>query len=428
MGSNIPNRAGQTVQALSEAEILARLEEGIPRSLVEGRRVLVLTPDATRSCPLPLMARAVSRIVSPRAARLDFMIALGTHQPLGEAAIDALFGIGQGGREAAFSGARFLNHRWDLEGTLRRLGRIDASRVEEMTDGLFRESVEVDINRAVFEYDLLLILGPVFPHEVAGFSGGHKYLFPGISGGDFLHFFHWLGAVNTVWKTIGVRDNPVRSVLEDAAAMVPVDRHCIAMVVNSSGGLADLFVGEPREAWARAADVSARLHVVYKEKPFQTVLGLAPRMYDELWTAAKVMYKLEPVVADGGRLIIHAPHVTEISRTWGGDIRRVGYHVRDYFLSRMDEFADIPRGVLAHSTHVRGVGRFDGGVERPRIEVVLATGIPEEVCREVSLGYLDPASIDPAAWAGREKEGVLVVPHAGEVLHRLESERRGGRQ
>jgi len=415
------------VQALSEAEILARLEAGIPRRLVEGRRVLVLTPDATRTCPLPLAARAVHRLVSPLAARLDFMVALGTHQPMGDAAIDALYGIGPGERDTVFAGTRFMNHRWDLAGTLRRVGRIGADRIAEVTGGLFRESVDVDINRAVFEYDLLLILGPVFPHEVAGFSGGHKYLFPGISGGEFLHFFHWLGAVNTVWKTIGVRDTPVRAVLEEAAAMVPVDRHCIAMVAHQDGSLAGLFAGDPREAWARAADLSARVHIVFKERPFRDVLGVAPRMYDELWTAAKVMYKLEPVVADGGRLVILAPHVTEISRTWGDQVRRVGYHVRDYFLARMEEFHGIPRGVLAHSTHVRGVGSYLDGVERPRIEVVLATGIPEEVCRGVNLGYIDPSTVDPAAWADREADGVLLVPHAGEILYRLQGEREGAR-
>lgn len=423
MGTGIVAAGGGTAGPLTDSQVLAALEAGIPRCLVEGRRVLVLTPDATRTCPLPFMVRAIARLVGPHASRLDFMVALGTHPPLPDSAVDALYGIGPGERSSVFGGCRLLTHRWDLEGTLRRIGRIDESRVAELTGGLFRESVGVDINAAVFDYDLLLVLGPVFPHEVAGFSGGHKYLFPGISGGEFLHFFHWLGAVHTVWKTIGTRDTPVRTLIEEAAAMVPVDRHCIAMVVNPDGGLAGMFAGAPREAWARAAELSARVHVVYKPKPFHAVLGLAPRMYDELWTAAKVMYKLEPVVADGGRLVIHAPHVTELSRTWGGQIRRVGYHVRDYFLSRMDGFAGIPRGVLAHSTHVRGVGTFVDGVERPRIEVVLATGIPEEVCREVNLGYADPAGIEPEAWAGREEEGILVVPHAGEVLYRLESER-----
>ena len=124
----------------------------------------------------------------------------------------------------------------------------------------------------------------------------------------------------------------------------------------------------PEEAWSSAADLSARIHIVYKDKPFHTVLGRAPEMYDELWTAGKVMYKLEPVVADGGTLIIHAPHVREISRTWGRYIERTGYHVRDWFLGRMESFRDIPRGVLAHSTHVRGIGTFENGVEKPRIE------------------------------------------------------------
>ena len=417
---------GGTDRTLAEEEVLGTIERGIPRELVDGKRVLVLTPDATRTCPLPLMVRAVAAVVAPHAARLDFMIALGTHQPLGDDRIDSLYGIRPGERETTFRGIRFLNHRWDLPDTLRRIGRIDASRIEELTRGVFRESVDVVINKAIFDFDLILIAGPVFPHEVVGFSGGHKYLFPGISGGDFLHFFHWLGAVNTCWKTIGIKETPVREVLEEAAAMVPVARHCLSMVVAPSGDLAGLFIGDPRESWSRAADLSARIHILYKDKPFQTVLGVAPEMYDELWTAGKVMYKLEPVVADGGRLIIFAPHLTEVSRTWGAALERIGYHVRDYFLSRMDSFRDIPRGVLAHSTHVRGVGTFVDGVEKARIEVILATGIPAETCRAINLGYMDPATVHLEQYASREAEGILLVPHAGEVLHRLSREREGG--
>ncbi len=230
--------------------------------------------------------------------------------------------------------------------------------------------------------------------------------------------------MDLTWQSVKAA---LREVLEEAAAMVPTARHCVSMVVDPSGGLAGLFVGDPRESWSRAADLSARIHIVYKEKPFHTVLGIAPEMYDEIWTAGKVMYKLEPVVADGGRLIIYAPHVTEISRTWGAALERVGYHVRDYFLSRMESFRDIPRGVLAHSTHVRGVGTFVDGVEKARIEVILATGIPPETCGAINLGYIDPATIDPESYASREEEGILLVPHAGEVLHRLTSEREGGR-
>jgi hypothetical protein len=142
-------------------------------------------------------------------------------------------------------------------------------------------------------------------------------------------------------------------------------------------------------------------------------------MYDDLWTAAKGMYKLEPAIADGGEVVIYAPHITEVSYTHGHIIDQIGYHVRDYFLKQWDRFEDYPWGVLAHSTHLRGIGTFENGVERPRIRVTLATSIPEERCRRINLGYMDPATIDIAEWEGREAEGILVVPKAGEMLYKI---------
>ncbi len=410
---------GYTDRRLTEKEIRSIVEKGIPPQLVDGKRVLVLTPDATRTCPLPLLSRIVAKTLKGRARSLDFMIALGTHQVMSEQRIDALFGLGPGDRETVFSGVRFLNHRWDVPGSLQKLGTIGESDIEELTRGLFRESVDVVINRAVYDYDLVLVLGPVFPHEVVGFSGGNKYLFPGISGGDFVHFFHWLGAVITCMETIGIKHTPPRALVDRAACMLSVPRWCLAMVVAPDGQLAGLYAGTPEDAWSSAADLSEHIHVLFKPSPFRTVLGEAPAMYDEIWTAGKVMYKLEPIVAEGGTLIIYAPHVREISHTWGSYLLRIGYHVRDWFLKRMDQFKDVPRGVLAHSTHVRGVGTYENGIEKPRIDVVLATAIPREVCRTINLGYRDPATIDLASYKGREAESILYVEHAGEILHRL---------
>ena len=145
-------------------------------------------------------------------------------------------------------------------------------------------------------------------------------------------------------------------------------------------------------------------------------------MYDDLWTGGKVMYKLEPVVADGGDLIIYAPHITEVSYTHGRVLEAIGYHCLDYFREQMDKFADVPGGVMAHSTHVKGLGTYCNAVEKARISVILATGIPEERCRRINLGYMDPATVQIDGWRGREDEGILVVDHAGEVLHRLKSE------
>ncbi len=411
---------GAPEAVLKENEVLDILAQGLPVDLVAGRRVLVLTPDATRTCPLPMMVRGLARIVAPQAAQLDFMVALGTHQPMTPEGILAIYGLTPETKEQLLPGSRFMNHRWDLPDTLTVIGRLKADEIVDISGGLFHQGVDVSINRHVFDYDLVLILGPVFPHEVAGFSGGDKYLFPGIAGGKFLHFTHWLGAVVTCWDTIGIKRTPVREALTRAAKLVSVPRLCISMVVRSKSELAGLYVGETLESWSAAANLSARIHIVYKDRPFHTVLGTASPMYDELWVAGKVMYKLEPVVADGGTLIIYGKHITGVSETWGDQIARVGYHTRDYFLKRMDQYRDVPGGVLAHATHVRGLGTYENGVEKARININLATSISEEECRAINLGYMDPDAINLDDYKNREEEGVLFVEHAGEILHRLQ--------
>ncbi|MFP4067478.1 MAG: lactate racemase domain-containing protein [Spirochaetaceae bacterium] len=408
---------------VSDEEVRQLIAEGTPEELVRDKRVLVVTPDPTRTCPLPMMVRAIQETLGPAARRIDYMIALGSHHPLSETQIDALFGIDEEARRTGFAGSRFLNHEWHDPNTLVEIGTFSEDYIEEKTNGLFRESVRVDINRAVYDYDFLMVLGPVFPHEVVGFSGSNKYFFPGISGGAFLHFFHWLGAVITCRRTIGYKYTPMRNLVDEAARMIPLPRHYLAMVVRPDNRLAGFYVGTPEEAWSRAADLSARLHIRYMPRQYHTVLGVAPQMYDEIWVGGKVMYKLEPVVADGGTLIIYAPHIREVSSTWGAYLRQTGYHVRDYFLSDMAAFEGIPRAVLAHSTHVKGDGTYELGQEKPRINVVLATGISREETESINLGYLDPASVDLADYRNREEEGVLFVDHAGEVLHRPEWER-----
>jgi nickel-dependent lactate racemase len=160
-------------------------------------------------------------------------------------------------------------------------------------------------------------------------------------------------------------------------------------------------------------------------RPVSRVLAVMPAMYADLWTAAKGMYKLEPIVADGGELVIYAPHISEVSFTHGRILDEVGYHCRDYFTCQWERFGGQPGGVLAHSTHVKGRGAYDAasGVETPRIAVTLATAIPPERCARINLGYRDPATIRIDDWTGREHDGVLVVPRAGEILYRLESDR-----
>ena len=408
--------------SLSADEVRKILRAGLPQESFRGRRVLLIVPDHTRTAPVGQLFREVHAWIGSLAKEVDVMVALGTHPPMSEEAICHRLDLTPEQKNKEYPKVKLLNHAWDDDKVLAEIGKIPASEIRDLTGGLFEMEVRVRINRAALEYDELVILGPTFPHEVVGFSGGNKYLFPGISGPEVLNFFHWLGAVVTNPGIIGKKWTPVRKVVDRAASMVKTRKWCASMVVRSDASLAGLHVGTPESAWDRAADQSAGLHIVRKAKPFRQILSCAPEMYDELWVAGKCMYKLEPVLAEGGELIIYAPHLKEVSLTHGKLIREIGYHCRDYFLKQWDKFKGKSWGVLAHSTHVFGGGTYENGVEKPRARVVLASGIPEAVCREINLGYRDPKTIRKEDFANREEEGVLLVPKAGEQLYRLEGD------
>jgi lactate racemase len=411
---------GSTTTALSDAAVATIVEQALVPLALDGKRVLVIVPDGTRTAPIPLVYRLLQERLGTRAARLDFLIALGTHKPMSAAAIDTLVGVAAAERAVRYPNSAVVNHRWELPESFVTIGTIPRAEMAALTGGLLAADVPVALNRLVFDYDQLIVCGPVFPHEVAGFSGGAKYFFPGIAGAAIINFTHWLGALVTSMETIGVKDTPVRRVIHRAARYVDRPTLLLALVLKGRE-LYGCYAGPLEEAWSVAADLSAQLNIAYKPRPFRSVLSLASPIYEDLWTAAKAMYKTEPVVADGGEVIIFAPHITEVSYTHGALIDAVGYHVRDYFTQQWGRFKDVPGGILAHSTHVKGHGSYDvsTGVEAPRVQVTLATGLSEERCRRINLGYRDYRTIDVEAWRGREDEGLLLVERAGELLFRV---------
>ena len=411
--------SAQKGSAVSAAQVTDLVAQACPARDYRGKKVLLIVPDATRTAPVGLMFQTLFQQIGAATANFDILIALGTHQPMSEAAICERLEISAAERATTYSTVRFFNHEWDNPAALTNIGTLTKADTRELSDGLFELDVPVEINKRIFDYDQVVIIGPVFPHEVVGFSGGNKYLFPGVAGPEILNFFHWLGGCVTNPMTIGNKWTPVRRVVDRVGAMVKVSKLCMAMVVRPDKSLAGLFIGTPEAAWDGAADVSRTEHIVFRDRPYHTVLSCAPKMYEDIWTAGKAMYKLEPVVADGGELIIYAPHVTEVSVTHGKTMLAIGYHCRDYFLKQWDQFKDHPWGVLAHSTHVRGIGTFEHGVEKCRIKVTLATGIPREVCESINMGYRDPKTIDMESYANREAEGVLLVRKAGEMLFKL---------
>ncbi len=414
---------GFTDRFLTAGETRDIVRGGLDSLSLAGKRVLFIIPDGTRTMPMPELFALFREFLGGKVAALDYLVALGTHRPMGDEELSRLVGYPVVDGRAGDS--RIFNHEWSDPATFARIGEIPAAEIAELTGGRLAQAVPVSLNRRIFDYDQIVICGPVFPHEVVGFSGGNKYFFPGIAGAEIIDFTHWLGALITNYEVIGAGYTPVRAVIDRAAAFVTVPTSCFALVVTHAG-LAGLYFGSAREAWERAAALSSQRHIVWRDAPVQQVLSVMPEMYADLWTAGKGMYKIEPVVADGGEVVIYAPHIREVSFTHGRLLDEIGYHCRDYFLAQPERFAKYPGGVLAHSTHVKGLGTYDAatGVETPRVQVTLATGIPRERCRRINLGYRDPATIDVAAWTGREQEGILVVRRAGEMLYRLKARRR----
>ena len=404
---------------LDAAAVRAFVHEQVAALDLDGRSLCVLVPDATRSCPLPLLLGAVTEAARGRTSRVTVLVALGTHAAMDEPALARHLGYRAGALPETYPGVTVLNHAWWDPQTFASVGTIGARRLAELSDGRLARDVDVRLNRAVVEHDVTLIVGPVFPHEVVGFSGGNKYLFPGVAAQDVIDVSHWLGALISSAEIIGTRGTtPVRALIDEAAALVPGERHALCVVAQSgTGALHAAAFGPPEESWAAAADVSAQVHVRYLDAPVRRVLSVIPEKYQDLWTGAKGFYKVEPVVDDGGQVVLYAPHITEVS-VMHPRIREIGYHCRDYFLGQWDRFADLPWGDLAHSTHLRGAGSWDAvHGERDRVTVTLATGIPEDVVRSVNLDYLDPDDVDVDDWAADPQ--ALVVPQAGEVLFRL---------
>ena len=411
---------GSSEGYLSMDELREIVSEGIDSINPEGKRLLVLIPDLTRTMPMPIVFSLLDELLGNQVKKLDYLVALGTHQPLSDTQLTTL--VGRPVRDGRVEKSRVFNHEWNQPETYIEIGTIPAEEINQISGGIISQDVPVRLNKLIDKYDQILICGPVFPHEVVGFSGGNKYFFPGIAGPEVINFTHWLGALISSYNMIGTLHTPVRAVIDRAAEFIQNPTACFCFVVCHEG-VAGLYIGPPKDAWLAAAQLSAHRHITYVEKPFKRVLSIMPTMYEDLWTAAKGMYKLEPVVSDGGEVVIYAPHIHEVSVTHGKLINEIGYHCREYFQADWDRFKKYPGGVLAHSTHLTGLGTFDKntGIERARIRVTLATGISAERCERVNLGYMSPEEVDLEAWKYREDEGILVVPHAGEMLYRLKT-------
>jgi len=407
-------------QTIPQAELDAFLTEQLAKFPVDGKSVVLVVPDGTRSMPLPRIIDPVYRELIGRVSSLTALIALGTHAYMTPQELDHWFGAEAEGVAAKYPGMTVVNHEWKDPANIVKVGTLSAEQIAELSGGRLKQDVDVEINKLVVEADVSIVIGPVFPHEVVGISGGNKYFIPGCATHEIIDLSHWCGALIGIDDLIGQRGiTPVRAIINAGSELIPTHRLGICLVVKSgTDEIEYVATGETDDAWALSSEVAADSHIEYVERPYRKVVAMMPTRYADMWTAAKGCYKIQPAMAEGGEVIIYAPHVKALSEQHP-EIYEIGYHCIDYFTKQWERFKDVPAGVLAHSTHVRGGGSFDPetGVEHNRIKVTLCTQVPREVVEPLNLGYLSPDEIDLDAL--RADPDVFVEPNAGEVLFRL---------
>ena len=384
-----------------------------------GERVLAIIPDKTRDDNTHEIFPIATEFLTQRGVKsFDALVAQGTHPPMSEAQKLAKIGY------ADFRGSIF-DHRWDQPGELITLGELSAELVSELTGGLVEHAVPVRINKLLAPgvYDTVIVFGATVPHEVAGFAGGAKYFFPGVAGPELTHTTHWLGALAGIENIIGRVETPTRRLIEAAADLIPARVISLNSVVSRNDGKLTtyaLFAGDIRESFRRAAEVSRQVHIRYTGRKYKRVVALLDPHYDELWVGGKASYKLGAIIEEGGELIIYAPHLTKLSETHGALIEKYGYAPLESVRDMLGVSQELRENlcIAAHLAHVAYAGRLDdNGKIVPRYQITMATGLDEETCRRVNLGYLDYRTLNYETM--RSDPDTLIVSDAGRDLYQV---------
>ena len=380
-------------------------------------RVLAIIPDKTRDDNTHQLFPIAAEFLSERGvASFDVLVAQGTHPPMSRAQKLSKIGCPN------FQGNLF-DHRWDEPDELITLGELSAATVQELTGGLIDQAVPVSINKLLAPgvYDTVVVFGATVPHEVAGFAGGAKYFFPGVAGPELTHTTHWLGALTGIENVIGQVETPTRRLIEAATELISARIISLNSVVSRNEGelvTYALFAGDIREAFRRAAEVSRQVHIRYTDRKYKRVVALLDAHYDELWVGGKASYKLGSIIDEGGELIIYAPHLTKLSETHGALIEKYGYAPLESVRDMLGVSEELRENlcIAAHLAHVAYAGRLDDeGKIVPRYRITMASGLDEETCRRVNLGYLDYRSLDYEKLG--EEPDTLIVADAGRDLY-----------
>lgn len=406
---------GTATESISDDELAVAFIDSL-RTTGPRHRVLVIPPDGTRNhAKAGVLLKAAYDYFGDALAAV--MPALGTHRPMHDAALAAMFpGVPLG---------LFRPHDWRRD--VVELGRVPEDFIREVSEGLCTFDWPAQINRLVVNggFDLVISLGQVVPHEVVGMANYSKNLFVGVGGKDGIDRSHWIGAAYGIERTLGRTDTPVRSVLDYAqehfASAIPI---LYALTVVGPDGVAEggmhsrdatrgLFVGSGRKSFELAATLSAEVNIEYLDRPApKVVVYLDPDSFKSTWLGNKAIYRTRLAIADAGELLVLAPGVDSF-----GEDKAIDETIRDYGycgaamarqLVESGELAGDLAGA-AHLAHGSTEGRFSvtyaaGGLDKKEVQGV---GYEWADCQE-SLARYNPEKLSDG-WNVVEGEDVFFV-------------------
>ena len=368
------NGSDQTV--LTDEDLKQGLFEAL-QQLGEKKKVLALPPDFTRfHSRAGILTKHAYEFYGEKLT--DILPAIGTHFPMSEVEIDKMF--------PSVPADLFRNHDWRNDVVT--LGEVPGDFLKEVSEGKVDYPWPAQVNKLLVEgeFDLILSIGQVVPHEVVGMANYNKNIFVGTGGSEGIHKSHFLGAAYGMERMMGRADTPVRKVLNYAsdhfAGDMPVMyvQTVIGREENGKLVVRGLFIGDDIEVFNLAAELSLEVNFQMLDKPLKkVVVYLDPEEFKSTWLGNKSVYRTRMAIADGGELIVLAPGLREFGEDRQIDklIRKYGYVNTPRVLELVDQNEDLRSNLsaAAHLIHGSSEGRFSitycpGYLSREEIESV----------------------------------------------------------
>ncbi len=325
------------------------------------KKVLIIPPDYTRMYSGAGIITAVYYDILKDTCKVDILPALGTHEPMTKEESLAFFG-----EDVPFESLIVHNWRKDVV----KIGEVPAEFVNEISEGLVNEKIDVEVNKLIMDksYDLIISIGQVVPHEVVGMANYSKNIFVGCGGANMINSSHMLGAFYGMERIMGKDHSPVRKVFDYAQEHFINDLPLLyVLTVTTNEGddtfIHGMFIGNKRELFENAVKLSSELNFIYVEKPLsKVVVYLDEREFKSTWLGNKAIYRTRMAMKDGGELLVIAPAVRRFGEDDENDrlIRKYGYVGRESVLKLTKDNEDLQNNlsVAAHLIHGSSNDRF----------------------------------------------------------------------